>query len=490
MLYLALLASVLAFSLYYPVVRTIGPAKAAYSSVIVPIIAMGFSTWLEGYRWTPLTIAGALLALGGMVGALSRSRSVVAVARRRLSPPPMADIRTMHRHRNPPRPTTSRSAARIIARPTGWCPKSRSTSTSTPSATRVRATLDGRAQRRRTTVRCGSTATSSSRCRVRVDGATVELARWTAPTLVIDIAGDRATVETEVAISPAANSKLMGLYASGGMLCTQCEAEGFRRITFFPDRPDVLSRYTVRMEGDAGALPGPAVQRQSRRRGRWRRRPPLGRMGGSVPQALLSVRAGRRRPRGQPRQLHDHDRAARSSSPSGCARPTCPRPPTPWPASSRRWRWDEQVYGREYDLDLFNIVAVSDFNMGAMENKSLNIFNTAYVLADPDTATDADFDNIARVVAHEYFHNWSGNRVTCRDWFQLSLKEGFTVFRDQSFSADMGSAGGQADRGRARAARRAIPRGFGPARPSGAARQLYRDLATSTPRPSTTRAPS
>ena len=121
--------------------------------------------------------------------------------------------------------------------------------------------------------------------------------------------------------------------------------------------------------------------------------------------------------------------------------------------------WDEKVYGREYDLDQFNIVAVSDFNMGAMENKSLNIFNSAYVLADQDTATDADFDNIARVVAHEYFHNWSGDRVTCRDWFQLSLKEGFTVFRDQSFSADIGSAGGQADRGRARAARgRSSPR--------------------------------
>ena len=138
--------------------------------------------------------------------------------------------------------------------------------------------------------------------------------------------------------------------------------------------------------------------------------------------------------------------------------------------------WDEKVYGREYDLDQFNIVAVSDFNMGAMENKSLNIFNSAYVLADQETATDADFDNIARVVAHEYFHNWSGDRVTCRDWFQLSLKEGFTVFRDQSFSADIGSAGGQADRGRARAARGAVPGGPGAARAPGPARQLYRDF--------------
>ena len=134
--------------------------------------------------------------------------------------------------------------------------------------------------------------------------------------------------------------------------------------------------------------------------------------------------------------------------------------------------WDEKVYGREYDLDQFNIVAVSDFNMGAMENKSLNIFNSAYVLADQETATDADFDNIARVVAHEYFHNWSGDRVTCRDWFQLCLKEGFTVFRDQSFSRRRRQPGGQADRGCPRAPRGAIPRRPGPARPSGAARQL------------------
>ena len=257
--------------------------------------------------------------------------------------------------------------------------------------------------------------------------------------LVIDIAGERATVETEVAIAPASNSKLMGLYASGGMLCTQCEAEGFRRITFFPDRPDVLSRYTVRMEADEATFPVLLSNGN---------RTATGELGGGrhwaewsrpLPQALLSVRAGRRRPSRQPRQLHHHERArgrARHLGPRGG--PAAHRR-TRWTASRPRWRWDERVYGREYDLDLFNIVAVSDFNMGAMENKSLNIFNTAYVLADPETATDADFDNIARVVAHEYFHNWSGNRVTCRDWFQLSLKEGFTVFRDQQFGADMGS---------------------------------------------------
>ena len=125
--------------------------------------------------------------------------------------------------------------------------------------------------------------------------------------------------------------------------------------------------------------------------------------------------------------------------------------------------WDERVYGREYDLSVFNIVAVADFNAGAMENKGLNIFNTRYILADADTATDLDFDGVQGVVAHEYFHNWSGNRVTCRDWFQLSLKEGFTVYRDQCFSADMGSRCGQADRGCSLAPRRAVPRGQRPA---------------------------
>ena len=137
--------------------------------------------------------------------------------------------------------------------------------------------------------------------------------------------------------------------------------------------------------------------------------------------------------------------------------------------------WDETAYGREYDLDLFNIVAVDDFNFGAMENKGLNIFNSRYMLADQETATDADFDAIAGVVAHEYFHNWSGNRVTCRDWFQLSLKEGFTVFRDQMLFGRYRVGGGQADRRRAAAPRGAIPRGCRPAGASGAARLLYGD---------------
>jgi aminopeptidase N len=272
---------------------------------------------------------------------------------------------------------------------------------------------------------------------VRVDGQPGEF-RMDGPALIVDLAGDRATVETEVAIHPEANTKLMGLYASGGMLCTQCEAEGFRRITFFPDRPDVLSKYRVRMEGDATAFPillsnGNRVAHGEAENGRhwaeWEDPFPK-------PCYLFALVAG-------------DLKANRDSFTTMSGRKVdlfiwvresdLPRTQHAMDSLKLAMGWDEKVYGREYDLDLFNIVAVSDFNMGAMENKSLNIFNSAYVLADQETATDADFDNIARVVAHEYFHNWSGDRVTCRDWFQLSLKEGFTVFRDQSFSADVGS---------------------------------------------------
>src|SRR4051794_12487687 len=257
--------------------------------------------------------------------------------------------------------------------------------------------------------------------------------------LVIEIEGDRATVETEVEVNPAANTKLMGLYASNGMLCTQCEAQGFRRITFFPDRPDVLSKYRVRMEGGAAAFPillsnGNRVAAGEGASGRhwaeWEDPFPK-------PCYLFALVAG-------------DLKANRDSFTTMSGRKVdlfiwvreadLPKTKHAMDSLKLAMAWDEKVYGREYDLDLFNIVAVSDFNMGAMENKSLNIFNSAYVLADQETATDADFDNIARVVAHEYFHNWSGDRVTCRDWFQLSLKEGFTVFRDQSFSADVGSA--------------------------------------------------
>ncbi|MFL6828996.1 MAG: aminopeptidase N [Sphingomicrobium sp.] len=257
--------------------------------------------------------------------------------------------------------------------------------------------------------------------------------------LVIELQADQATVTTEVEIAPSANTKLSGLYASRGMLCTQCEAEGFRRITFFPDRPDVLSKYRVRMEGDAQSFPvllsngnrtasGEAAP--GRHWSEWEDPFPK-------PCYLFALVAGDL----QANRDSFTTISGRKVSLSIWVREAdLPKTQHAMDSLKLAMAWDEKVYGREYDLDQFNIVAVSDFNMGAMENKSLNIFNSAYVLADQDTATDGDFDNIARVVAHEYFHNWSGNRVTCRDWFQLSLKEGFTVFRDQSFSADIGSA--------------------------------------------------
>ena len=274
---------------------------------------------------------------------------------------------------------------------------------------------------------------------VTIDGEELHDAwRMDGDALLIDLPGATHLVETEVVIAPAANSALMGLYESGGLLCTQCEAEGFRRITFFPDRPDVLSRYTVRMEADAKRFPvllsnGDHVDGGALPKGRhyalWRDPFPK-------PCYLFALVAG--------------DLAARRDSfvtRSGrtidlgiwVREPDLPRTEHAMESLKAAMAWDERVYGREYDLAVFNIVAVGDFNFGAMENKGLNIFNSRYILADPETATDADFDAIAGVVAHEYFHNWSGNRVTCRDWFQLSLKEGFTVFRDQQFSADQGS---------------------------------------------------
>lgn len=256
--------------------------------------------------------------------------------------------------------------------------------------------------------------------------------------LVVPCDAERVTLETLVAISPQANSELMGLYESGGILCTQCEAEGFRRITFFPDRPDVLSRYSVRMAADKAEYPvllsnGDCVESGEGEDGthwaRWEDPWPK-------PCYLFALVAGD--------LVANRDTFVTRSGNSvelaiWVREGDLPKTGHAMDSLKKAMAWDEETYGREYDLDQFNIVAVSDFNFGAMENKSLNIFNSRYVLADPDTATDADYDAIAGVVAHEYFHNWSGNRVTCRDWFQLSLKEGFTVFRDQCFSADQGS---------------------------------------------------
>ena len=246
-------------------------------------------------------------------------------------------------------------------------------------------------------------------------------------------------LETEVEIEPVANTALEGLYMSGGRFCTQCEAEGFRKITYFLDRPDVLSRYTVRIEADAAAYPrllcnGNLVEQGQLGEGRhfavWNDPFPK-------PCYLFALVAG------QLDELADSFVTMTGRTvelriyvdPGHAARALYAMD-----ALKRAMAWDEQAFGREYDLDLFMIVAVRDFNFGAMENKGLNIFNSALLLADPATATDMDYERIESVVAHEYFHNWTGNRITCRDWFQLCLKEGLTVFRDQSFSADQRGA--------------------------------------------------
>lgn len=274
--------------------------------------------------------------------------------------------------------------------------------------------------------------------RITVDGVVVA-AVPNHDVLQIDIAGDTAVIESEVVLHPSRNTRLMGLYASEGRLVTQCEAEGFRSITWFPDRPDILSRYTVRLEADKALYPvllsngdrGAAADLPGGRHEiRWTDPWPK-------PSYLFALVAG------DLSALHDmfttmSGRQVRLAIWTAAA--DVPRCAHAMAALKASMAWDERVYGREYDLDEFNIVAVADFNAGAMENKGLNIFNSKYILADSETATDMDFDAVAGVVAHEYFHNWTGNRVTCRDWFQLSLKEGLTVFRDQQFSADQGSA--------------------------------------------------
>ena len=274
--------------------------------------------------------------------------------------------------------------------------------------------------------------------RVTVDGAPADW-RIESGKLIIALTGDAHVIETQVEIAPIANTTLMGLYASGGMLCSQCEAEGFRRITFFPDRPDVLSRYHVRMTADKASYPvllangdpvGSGDLPGGKHWAEWN--DPF-----FKPCYLFALVAGN--------LSANRDSFTTMSGRSvdlaiWVAARDLPKTAHAMAALKTSMAWDERVYGREYDLAIFNIVAVDDFNFGAMENKGLNIFNSRYILADPETANDMDYDGVLGVVAHEYFHNWSGNRVTCRDWFQLSLKEGFTVFRDQCFSADQGSA--------------------------------------------------
>lgn len=251
--------------------------------------------------------------------------------------------------------------------------------------------------------------------------------------------GDSFEVEIETLLDPTANTQLMGLYRSNGTYCTQCEPEGFRRITYFPDRTDVLAVYTTRIEADRAEAPvllgngnlvrsGP-IEGTNRHYAVWHDPWPK-------PSYLFAMVGGRLSKvpghfvtaSGRPVELGIYVEPGKEDR-AGYA----------MDALRRSMRWDEQAFGREYDLDVFNIVAVSDFNMGAMENKGLNVFNDKYVLATPETATDADYAHIEAIIAHEYFHNWTGNRITCRDWFQLCLKEGLTVFRDQEFSSDQRS---------------------------------------------------
>ena len=274
-----------------------------------------------------------------------------------------------------------------------------------------------------------------------LDGRQMEATEYAVDTAGLSLAKvpDAFDLEVVTRIAPAANTKLEGLYQSSGIFCTQCEAEGFRRITYFPDRPDVMTTYRVTVRADKAACPvllsnGNLADAGELPDGRhfavWDDPFPK-------PSYLFALVAGdlswlEDRFTTQSGRLVTLRIYTDPGNQDRCA--------YAMGALQRSMRWDEEKYGLEYDLDLFNIVAINDFNMGAMENKSLNVFNAKYVLANPETATDDDYANIEAIVAHEYFHNWTGNRVTCRDWFQLSLKEGLTVFRDQQFSADMRSA--------------------------------------------------
>ena len=276
---------------------------------------------------------------------------------------------------------------------------------------------------------------------VAVDGLALGAPQYVQTNESLSIAGLPAAFMLDITtrIAPAANTSLMGLYVSNGNFFTQCEAEGFRKITYFPDRPDVMAVYTVTVIGDKAKYPvllsnGNCTLRRDlpggRHLARWADPFPkpsylFALVAGNLAKLEESIKtkSGKKKllqiyvePRDLPKTRHAMDSLIRSI------------------------RWDEARFGLELDLDQYMIVAVGDFNMGAMENKGLNVFNTKYVLADAATATDADYDGIESVIAHEYFHNWTGNRVTCRDWFQLSLKEGLTVFRDQEFSMDMSAS--------------------------------------------------
>jgi len=275
---------------------------------------------------------------------------------------------------------------------------------------------------------------------VKLDGKAYppEDTQLTAHSLCLQVVPEAFELEIVTRINPDANTALEGLYRSSGNFCTQCEAEGFRKITYYLDRPDVLSVFTVTLEGDAESLPvllanGNPVSEKALPDGQHQRvwHDPFPKpcyLFALVAGDLVALEDSFTTRSGRKVLLQIYVEAHNKS--------LCDYA---MGALQRSMLWDEKVYGLEYDLDRFMIVAVDDFNMGAMENKGLNIFNSCYVLASPETATDDDFIGVEAVIAHEYFHNWSGNRVTCRDWFQLSLKEGLTVFRDQCFTADLHS---------------------------------------------------
>jgi aminopeptidase N len=274
---------------------------------------------------------------------------------------------------------------------------------------------------------------------ITLDGAALDAAAYSASAngLTLHAPPRRGfTLTIETVLDPSANTKLMGLYRSSGVYCTQCEADGFRRITYFLDRPDVMSVYTVRLEAAKADAPvllsngnlvaAGEVLGTDRHFSVWHDpHPKPAYLFALVGGALDHVRQDYVTAEGRKVELAVYVEPGKTGRAG-------------WAMDSLIlcMRWDERVFGRNYDLDVFNVVAVSDFNMGAMENKGLNIFNDKYVLADPQTASDGDYASIEAIIAHEYFHNWTGNRITCRDWFQLCLKEGLTVFRDQEFSAD------------------------------------------------------
>ena len=309
-----------------------------------------------------------------------------------------------------------------------------------PSATRVRAKLAMRPNPKgRDSAPIALDGDELTLISVKLDGRALATNEYEASASSLTIKNPprgKLTLEIETVVNPSANTKLMGLFRSNRIYCTQCEAEGFRRITYFPDRPDVLAVYTVRIEADRDEAPfllsngNPVeafgIKGTNRHYAVWHDPHPK-------PAYLFALVGGK---------LDYIEEPFKTVSGRNVMLRIFVEPDKTqlahyaMDALKRSMRWDEKVFGCEYDLDVFHIVAVSDFNMGAMENKGLNIFNDKYVLASPETATDVDYENIEAIIAHEYFHNWTGDRITCRDWFQLCLKEGLTVFRDQEFSSD------------------------------------------------------